>query len=190
MSTSTAASTVESTGRGRPRCNRRARALPHHVHDRFGREYQWGTCKEPQRGAQSAHFVAHTRSAASVAIRMRLTASSWRHRAARCKPPQHTVRGFRSRRRPEELPFAPNLGCTAQPRVHGSTFNFNPSSWARVVPIPRFGLTGSPDDGCNWRAHRGVVLHYSFVCLKMILTREFESLRGWYWRATTHNMTI
>ena len=27
-------------------------------HDRFSRKYQWWTCKEPQRGAQSAHFVA------------------------------------------------------------------------------------------------------------------------------------
>jgi len=56
------------------------------------------------------------------------------------KPPRHAVRGFRSRRRPSELPYAPGPGCTAQPRAHGSKFQLNPSSWARVVPIPRFGL--------------------------------------------------
>ena len=39
----------------------------------------------------------------------------------------------------------PTLTNPNPPRVHGSTFHFNPSSWARVVPIPRFGLTGSPD---------------------------------------------
>ena len=61
-----------------------------------------------------------------------------------CKPPWHAVRGFQSGRRPVELPFAPNLGCTAQPRVHGSKLELNPSSWARVVPIsrPQVGLSG------------------------------------------------
>ena len=52
----------------------------------------------------------------------------------------HAVRGFRCRIRPVELPFAPGPGCTAHPRVHGSTFHINPSSWARVVPIPRLRL--------------------------------------------------
>jgi len=76
---------------------------------------------------------------------MRLTASS---RAAPPRDPgmprQHAVRGFRSIRRPVELPFAPDPGCTAQPRVHGSKFHINPSSWARGVPIPRLCLA-SPE---------------------------------------------
>jgi len=60
------------------------------------------------------------------------------HRPCRsCKPRQHAVRGFRSIRRPVELPFAPDPGCRAQPRVHGSKYHLNPSSWARAVPIPR-----------------------------------------------------
>jgi len=50
-----------------------------------------------------------------------------------CKPPQHAVRGFRSIRWLVELPFSPDPGSTAQPRVHGSKYHINPSSWARVV---------------------------------------------------------
>jgi len=46
------------------------------------------------------------------------------------KPRQRAVRDFRSIRQPAELPFAPDPGCTAQPRVHGSKFHINPSSWA------------------------------------------------------------
>ena len=56
------------------------------------------------------------------------------------KPRQHAVRGFRSIRRPVELPFAPDPGCTAQPRAHGSKFQLNPSSWAREVPGSRLRL--------------------------------------------------
>jgi len=61
-----------------------------------------------------------------------------------CKPPKHAVRGFRSRRRPVELPFAPVPSSTAQPRVHGSKYHLNPSSWAREGPIPRSGLLCVP----------------------------------------------
>ena len=84
---------------------------------------------------------------------MRLTASSLRHRGTRAsRPPQHAVRGFRSIRWPVELPFSPDPGCTAQPRVHGSKYHLNPSSWAGVVPIPRLRpaspeAEGLPRDG-------------------------------------------
>ena len=71
MSTSTATSTEVYR-----RCNQRAHTLPHHDHDRFGREYQWGTCKEPQRGAQSAQFIAEICSWPRVVVEMRLTSSS------------------------------------------------------------------------------------------------------------------
>ena len=61
-----------------------------------------------------------------------------------CKPAQHAVRGFRSIRWPVELPSSPDPGCTAQPRVHGSKYHLNPSSWAREGPIPRSGLLCVP----------------------------------------------
>ena len=51
------------------------------------------------------------------------------------KPPEHASHGFRCRRRPVELSYAPDPSCTAQPRARGSKFQFNPSSWARAVPI-------------------------------------------------------
>jgi len=75
-----------------------------------------------------------------------------------CKPCQHAVRGFRSIRRPVELLFAPVSSCKAQPRVHGTKFHINPSSWARAGPIPRWRLASRESTGrgrprCNRRAH-------------------------------------
>ena len=64
-------------------------------------------------------------------------------------PPQHAARGFRSGfrsgKRPVELPFAPDPGCTAQPRAHGSKYLLNPSSWDRAVPVSRLRLASCPE---------------------------------------------
>ena len=57
-----------------------------------------------------------------------------------CKPPEHTIRCFMSRRRLLELPHAPDPSCTAQPRARGPKFQLSPSSWARVVPVSRLRL--------------------------------------------------
>ena len=60
------------------------------------------------------------------------------------KPPQHVARGFRRRRRPVELPFAPDPGFTAQTRAHGSKFQLHPSSWAQQCRVRACGLLRTP----------------------------------------------
>ena len=59
------------------------------------------------------------------------------HRGTRGKPPWHAARSFRGGRRPVELPFAPDPGCTARPRACGSKYHLYPSSWVRAFPVSR-----------------------------------------------------
>ena len=78
------------------------------------------------------------RSKMAVAVCSRNGASRGLFMTSPCrpdKPPEHTSRGFRTRRWPVELSRAPDSSCTAQPRARGSKFQLNPSSWARAVPI-------------------------------------------------------
>ena len=58
-------------------------------------------------------------------------------------PPEHTSRGFRSRRRPLELLHAPTSSCTAQSRARGSELQLNPKSWARAVPVSHLRLAST-----------------------------------------------
>jgi len=70
------------------------------------------------------------------------------------KPTQHAARGFRCGTRPVELPFAPDPGCTAQPRAHGSKQHLNPSSWGRAMPVSRLRLASCPEYGTELQSTR------------------------------------
>ena len=85
---------------------------------------------------------------------------------------QHAVRGFRSIRWPVEPLFSPDPGCTAEPRVHGSKYHLNPSSWARVAPIPR--LRPASTEGEAARIAIAVLMPFH----SMTTTDSVESIGG------------
>ena len=85
------------------------------------------------------------------------------------------MRGFGSMRWPVELPFAPDPGFAAQPRVHGSKYHLNPSSWARVVPIPR--LRPASPEGLPGEAAR-VAIDVLMPFHSMTTTDSVESING------------
>ena len=71
------------------------------------------------------------RSKLQVAVCSRDDASHGLFLMSPCRPgktPESACCGFRSRRRPLELPYAPEPSYTAQPRAHGSKHHLNPSS--------------------------------------------------------------
>ena len=107
---------------------------------------------------------------------------------------QRAACGLWSMRWPVELPLARDPSCTAQPRVCGSKYYLNPSSWARTVPVLRFASllrTTSPDNRevlqltCSSRCSSSVRIRW-----KMTLTRAVETLAARYRRATAHDTRI
>ena len=71
------------------------------------------------------------RSKMAVAVCSRNGASRGLFMTSPCrpdKPPEHTSRGFRTRRWPVELSRAPDSSCTAQPRARGPKYYLDPSS--------------------------------------------------------------
>ena len=136
------------------------------------------------------------RSKLQVAVCSRDDASHGLFLMSPCRPgktPESAYCGFRSRRRPLELPYAPESSCTAQPRAHGSKYHLNPSSWARAVPVSHLRLAS-----CSVRPARQVLqLMCSSRCSssvrvlwKMTFTREVESLAARHRLATAHDLRI
>ena len=90
-------------------------------------------------------------------------------------PLLHATRGFWSIGRPLELPYAPGLSCTAQPRAHGSKFQLHPSSWAQVEPVLRLRLT-SPEVLRGAAARVAIAVLMTFH--SMTTTDSVESIDG------------
>ena len=88
-----------------------------------------------------------------------------------CVPPagklsQHATRDLRDARRPLQRMDALQPSSTAQPRAHGSKFERNPSSWARVVPALHSGLCPTGPWRLQWTClGRASVAHHSITRL-------------------------
>ena len=103
-----------------------------------------GLAKSPARCSTRPVHRPKLQVAARVAACSRADASHGL-RDVNVPPGRAITRGTRllEYKRPVELPFAPDLGCTAQPRACGSKYHLNPSSWARAVPVLRLRLAST-----------------------------------------------